>query len=130
MAVVVSISLTLTPFVSVLLLSTEYPKAVGERPSHPTLCARTQTGDGTVVPFTGITGLDSNVGGSGQAAAAATVDGSTLYVLAGATLVGVGTAALQDPRCPERLVRDLSRWCRRHGVARLDDLRGRLEWPT
>jgi hypothetical protein len=54
MAVVVSISLTLTPFVSVLLLSTEYPKAVGERPSHPTLCARTQTGDGTVVPFTGL----------------------------------------------------------------------------
>ena len=53
-AVVVSISLTLTPFVSVLLPSTEYPKAVGLRPSHPTLCARTQTGEGTVVPFTGL----------------------------------------------------------------------------
>jgi dihydroorotate dehydrogenase (NAD+) catalytic subunit len=60
----------------------------------------------------------------------ATVEDVLQYVLAGATLVGVGTAALQDPRRPERLVRDLTRWCRRHGVARLDDLRGRLQWPT
>ncbi len=27
------------------------------------------------------------------------------YLTAGATLVGVGTAALADPRCPERLAR-------------------------
>ena len=52
------------------------------------------------------------------------------YVVAGATLVGIGTGALQDPRLPERIVRDLDRWCARHGVARLADLVGTLEWPT
>lgn len=35
------------------LLSTEYPNEVGVRPSHPTLCARTHTGEETLVPFTG-----------------------------------------------------------------------------
>jgi hypothetical protein len=35
-------------------LSIENPNAVGVRPSHPTLCARTQIGDATVVPFTGL----------------------------------------------------------------------------
>ncbi len=34
------------------------------------------------------------------------------YLRAGATLVGIGTAALADPRLPERIVRDLER---RHG---------------
>ena len=52
------------------------------------------------------------------------------YLLAGASLVGVGTAAMQDPRLPERVVRDLARWCDRHGVARLSDLIGALEWPS
>jgi dihydroorotate dehydrogenase (NAD+) catalytic subunit len=51
------------------------------------------------------------------------------YLLAGATLVGVGTAALADPRAPERLVRGLGRWCARHGVRTLSDVIGRLEWP-
>ena len=46
----VSISLIVTPLISVELLSIENPKAVGVRPLHPTLCARTQTGEGTVVP--------------------------------------------------------------------------------
>jgi dihydroorotate dehydrogenase (NAD+) catalytic subunit len=52
------------------------------------------------------------------------------YVLAGATLVGVGTAALQDPRLPERLVRALGAWCAKHGVQTLKDVVGRLEWPA
>ena len=52
------------------------------------------------------------------------------YLLAGATLVGIGTAALADPRLPERIVRDLGMWCARHGVARVTDLMGRVEWPT
>ena len=30
------------------------------------------------------------------------------YVTAGASLVGVGTAALADPRAPERIVRELA----------------------
>ncbi|MDF1503128.1 dihydroorotate dehydrogenase [Roseisolibacter sp. H3M3-2] len=50
------------------------------------------------------------------------------YVLAGASLVGIGTAAMQDPRSPERVVRDLDRWCAREGV-RLAELVGALEWP-
>lgn len=52
------------------------------------------------------------------------------YVLAGASLVGVGTAAMQDPRLPERLVRGLERWCDRHGVRALSELVGALEWPA
>jgi dihydroorotate dehydrogenase (NAD+) catalytic subunit len=52
------------------------------------------------------------------------------YLLAGATLVGIGTAALRDPRVPERVVRDLGRWCDRHGVRSLGGLVGTLEWPS
>ncbi len=52
------------------------------------------------------------------------------YMLAGATLVGVGTAALRDPRLPERLVVDLQTWCTSHGVASLSQLVGALEWPV
>ncbi len=51
------------------------------------------------------------------------------YLMAGASLVGIGTAAMQDPRLPERVVRDLDRWRDRHGVARLADVVGTLEWP-
>ena len=52
------------------------------------------------------------------------------YIMAGATLVGVGTASMVDPRAPERIVDELTRWCRRHGVASLDSVRGTLEWPS
>lgn len=52
------------------------------------------------------------------------------YLMAGASVVAVGTAGLADPKLPARLVRDLSLWCDRHGVARLSDLIGTLEWPT
>jgi len=52
------------------------------------------------------------------------------FLLAGATLVGMGTAAMRDPRAPERLVRDLARWCARHGVASVRDVVGTLEWPA
>ncbi len=51
------------------------------------------------------------------------------YLLAGASLVGMGTAALADPRRPARIVRDLGRWCAREGVTSLDSVIGRLEWP-
>ncbi len=51
------------------------------------------------------------------------------YLLAGANLVGVGTAALRNPRVPERIVRDLSKWCDDHGVSDISTLCGRLEWP-
>lgn len=52
------------------------------------------------------------------------------YLIAGASLVGVGTAALQNPRLPERIVRDLARWCATHRVGRLDEIIGSLEWPA
>jgi dihydroorotate dehydrogenase (NAD+) catalytic subunit len=52
------------------------------------------------------------------------------YLVAGASLVAIGTAALANPRVPERIVRDLGRWCERHGVAKLRDIIGTLEWPV
>ena len=52
------------------------------------------------------------------------------YIVAGASLVGVGTAALRDPRAPERIVREMRSWCERHGVNNVLDLCGTLEWPT
>ena len=49
------------------------------------------------------------------------------YLMAGATLVGMGTAMLRDPRAPERVVQELARWCSAHGVARITDVIGTLE---
>jgi dihydroorotate dehydrogenase (NAD+) catalytic subunit len=60
----------------------------------------------------------------------ATAHDALQFLLAGATLVGMGTAAMRDPRAPERVVRDLARWCARHGVASLRDVVGTLEWPA
>lgn len=51
------------------------------------------------------------------------------YLMAGASVVGIGTAALVDPKLPARVVRDLGRWCEAHGVDRIADLIGTLEWP-
>ena len=48
--------------------------------------------------------------------------------MAGASLVGVGTAGMQDPRAPERIARDLGRWCEREGVRSIADVIGALEW--
>ncbi len=52
------------------------------------------------------------------------------YLVAGASAVAIGTAALADPKLPARVVRDLEAWCADHGVARLADLIGTLEWPS
>jgi dihydroorotate dehydrogenase (NAD+) catalytic subunit len=52
------------------------------------------------------------------------------YIIAGASLVAIGTAALKDPRLPERLVRDLDRWCADHGVSTIESMIGTLEWPS
>jgi len=49
------------------------------------------------------------------------------YMIAGASLVGVGTAMLRDPRAPERIVQGLAQWCDRHGVLRIADIVGSLE---
>lgn len=52
------------------------------------------------------------------------------YVIAGASLVAVGTAAMQDPRLPEKLVEDLEKWCGKHEVSSLSELRGSLTWES
>lgn len=52
------------------------------------------------------------------------------YMIAGASLVGIGTAALRDPRLPERIVRDLGRWCDRNKVGSIAEIVGSLEWPA
>ncbi len=59
-----------------------------------------------------------------------TANDALQYVLAGAHLVGVGTAAMRDPRAPERIVRDLARWLSAHDIRDLTSIRGQLEWPT
>lgn len=52
------------------------------------------------------------------------------YIIAGAALVGIGTAAMRDPRTPERVIAELATWCARHRVRNIQDLRGTLEWPN
>lgn len=52
------------------------------------------------------------------------------YMLAGATLVGMGTAAMKDPRAPEKVLRELSSWCQSHRIGSLPEIVGALEWPA
>ena len=71
----------------------------------------------TDVPIIGIGGISS-------------VDAVLQYLIAGASLVAIGTGALRDPRLPERLVNGLDVWCREHSVRALSELTGTLEWPA
>jgi len=52
------------------------------------------------------------------------------YVIAGASLVAIGTAAMQKPRLAEKLAGDLEAWCRKNGVGSLSELRGSLRWES
>jgi len=52
------------------------------------------------------------------------------YIIAGASLVAVGTAVMQEPRLAVKLVRDLDRWCEKEGVKSLSELRGSLVWES
>ncbi len=58
----------------------------------------------------------------------ATAEDALQYIMAGASLVAIGTAALEDPRVPQRVVHGLDRWCRRHGVDRIASIVGAMEW--
>jgi len=51
------------------------------------------------------------------------------YLMAGASLVAIGTAALRDPATPERVIRDLAAWCVREGVS-IAEISGSLRWPA
>lgn len=59
-----------------------------------------------------------------------TGDDAIQYLLAGASLVGVGTAALRDPRAPERIARQMAAWAVREGVRDLTTIIGTLQWPS
>ena len=52
------------------------------------------------------------------------------YMMAGASLVGVGTAAMRDPRAPARIIKDLDQWCAGHEIRSLSEIVGTLEWKT
>lgn len=52
------------------------------------------------------------------------------YIIAGASLVAIGTAALRDPAVPGRVARELAAWCERNRVESISDLVGTLEWPA
>jgi dihydroorotate dehydrogenase (NAD+) catalytic subunit len=52
------------------------------------------------------------------------------YLMAGASLVAMGTAALRDPRSPERVLRELRDWCHAHGVKSVSELTGSLDWQS
>jgi dihydroorotate dehydrogenase (NAD+) catalytic subunit len=69
------------------------------------------------VPLMGIGGVSS-------------AEDALQYLIAGASLVGMGTAMLRDPRAPEQVVKGLERWCRANGVARITDIVGTLTVPT
>ena len=48
-------------------------------------------------------------------------------LLAGASAVGIGSATFAEPRATLRVLDELTRWCAKHGVARVADLVGKLE---
>ena len=51
------------------------------------------------------------------------------YMIAGASLVGIGTGALRDPGLPARIVADLGRWCSENCTGALSEIVGSLEMP-
>ena len=52
------------------------------------------------------------------------------YLMAGASLVAIGTAAMRDPHAPQRVIAELRGWCDSHRVKSVSDLVGSLEWPS
>jgi dihydroorotate dehydrogenase (NAD+) catalytic subunit len=58
-----------------------------------------------------------------------TGDDAMQYILAGASLVGVGTASLRDPRAPARIARGMQQWCERHNVTDISSVTGTLNFP-
>jgi dihydroorotate dehydrogenase (NAD+) catalytic subunit len=51
------------------------------------------------------------------------------YLMAGASAVGVGTGHFEDPKLAARLLREVTRWCDRHGVSDLGELVGSAVQP-
>jgi dihydroorotate dehydrogenase (NAD+) catalytic subunit len=59
----------------------------------------------------------------------ATAEDALQYLMAGASLVALGTSAMRDPRTAERVVHGLEHWCEGHGVRSIREVIGALEWP-
>lgn len=51
-------------------------------------------------------------------------DSAIQLLMAGASAVQVGTATFADPRAPQRVLDDLTRWCHDHGVTSVAELCG------
>jgi dihydroorotate dehydrogenase (NAD+) catalytic subunit len=51
------------------------------------------------------------------------------FLLCGARTIQVGTANYLDPQAAGEVVDGIEAYCRRHGVARVEELVGALEWP-
>ena len=49
------------------------------------------------------------------------------FILAGATAVEIGSAALRDPQCFSRIIGDLEDYLTRHSLERISDLIGKLD---
>jgi len=67
------------------------------------------------VPIIGIGGITS-------------AEDALQYLVAGASLVALGTASMRDPRSAERVVNRLAHWCAQQGVRSIREVIGTLEW--
>jgi dihydroorotate dehydrogenase (NAD+) catalytic subunit len=52
------------------------------------------------------------------------------YMMAGARLVAIGTAAMRDPRAPQRIMSEMKSWCEKHNVRDVNEIVGSLEWQS
>jgi dihydroorotate dehydrogenase (NAD+) catalytic subunit len=60
----------------------------------------------------------------------ASAEDAVKFLLCGATAVQVGTQNYLDPAVAGSVVEGIAAYCARHGVRRVADLVGALEWPT
>jgi dihydroorotate dehydrogenase (NAD+) catalytic subunit len=49
------------------------------------------------------------------------------FLMAGASLVALGTAAMRDPGAPQRVIDEIARWCGAHNVKSVTEIIGTLE---
>lgn len=52
------------------------------------------------------------------------------YMMAGASLVAMGTAAMRDPKAPRRVIGEMQKWCDSHGVNSISEIIGSLEMQS
>ena len=48
------------------------------------------------------------------------------FMVAGASAVEVGTTTFWDPQAPQRIAKEITAWCRSHGVQQLRSLTGTI----